>query len=246
MAEKRENSVLFSLRELRTIEEERVQEEADAVREAEEARLRAQMEAEQAARSAEEAKRRAAEEAERSAREDAERQAREEQLRLEEAERRARVEAQAQLERDRLAREMEIRAVEAKNKKPTWLIALAAFLVLSVAGLGYWGYTVMEEKEQQEKLAAAYKEKVEKYQGDIDSLVNDIKASADQIAAAKSEEERLAAQAEMARKEKALKEKRAALAALQKEGKKKRGNGSSKPKKPKGPKCDPNDPLCGL
>src|SRR5688572_30563977 len=44
--EKRENSVLFSLRELRQIEENRVQEEENAVRTAEEARLRAQQEAE--------------------------------------------------------------------------------------------------------------------------------------------------------------------------------------------------------
>ena len=42
--EKRENSVLFSLRELRQIEENRVQEEENAVRSAEEARIRAKVE----------------------------------------------------------------------------------------------------------------------------------------------------------------------------------------------------------
>jgi len=39
--EKRENSVLFSLRELRQIEESRVQEEEHAVRTAEQARIAA-------------------------------------------------------------------------------------------------------------------------------------------------------------------------------------------------------------
>jgi len=54
--EKRENSVLFSLRELRQIEENRVQEEENAVRSAEEARIRAKEEAERRRREEEEAK----------------------------------------------------------------------------------------------------------------------------------------------------------------------------------------------
>src|SRR5678816_2057445 len=55
-SEKRENSVLFSLRELRQIEENRVQEEENAVRSAEEARSRAQQEAERRRREEEEAR----------------------------------------------------------------------------------------------------------------------------------------------------------------------------------------------
>src|SRR5437867_2171031 len=58
-SEKRENSVLFSLRELRQIEESRVQEEETAVRSAEEARQRAQMEEDKRKRDEEEAKIRA-------------------------------------------------------------------------------------------------------------------------------------------------------------------------------------------
>src|SRR3990167_8450796 len=52
--EKRENSVLFSLRDLRQIEENRVQEEEQAVRSAEEQKIRAKENAERAAREAEE------------------------------------------------------------------------------------------------------------------------------------------------------------------------------------------------
>src|SRR3954470_19715748 len=54
--EKRENSVLFSLRELRQIEENRVQEEEHAVKSAEEARVKAREDAERRKREEEEAK----------------------------------------------------------------------------------------------------------------------------------------------------------------------------------------------
>src|SRR3569832_2961402 len=55
-SEKRENSVLFSLRELRQIEESRVQEEEHAVRSAVEERRLAKEAAERKIREAEEAK----------------------------------------------------------------------------------------------------------------------------------------------------------------------------------------------
>ena len=61
--EKRENSVLFSLRELRGIEESRVQEEENAAKEAEQARVRARLDAERRVKEEEAAKVRAAEEA---------------------------------------------------------------------------------------------------------------------------------------------------------------------------------------
>ena len=63
--EKRENSVLFSLRELRQIEETRVQEEEDAARAQEEARIRAKMDAERRAREEVEARVRAQQDEER-------------------------------------------------------------------------------------------------------------------------------------------------------------------------------------
>src|SRR6185295_9935077 len=110
--EKRENSVLFSLRELRQIEESRVQEEEHAVRTAEQARIAAAQEAERKRREAEEAKVRA----ERdellrieTARENAEREAR---MRVESAEAMERQRVQAALEQQRLQHEMELRCVE--------------------------------------------------------------------------------------------------------------------------------------
>ena len=58
-SEKRENSVLFSLRELRQIEENRVQEEEHAVRSAEQARVAAQQAEERRIRDEAEGKARA-------------------------------------------------------------------------------------------------------------------------------------------------------------------------------------------
>ena len=92
-----ENSVLFSLRELRRLEDERVQAEADAFRAHEEAERRAKADAEQ--RTRDEATRRAREEEERRQHAERAREARqrEDRLRLEEAERRTRVEGELKL-----------------------------------------------------------------------------------------------------------------------------------------------------
>ena len=95
--EKRENSVLFSLRELRTIEESRVKEEEDAAQAAEQARIRARLDAERRAKEEEDAKVRATEEAARHEREMADKRLREEQMRIQETEARARAEHQANL-----------------------------------------------------------------------------------------------------------------------------------------------------
>jgi len=65
MSDRRENSLLFSLNELKGLEEERLADEAAAVRAREEAERRAKEDAERRIREAEEAKIRAKEEAER-------------------------------------------------------------------------------------------------------------------------------------------------------------------------------------
>ena len=132
--EKRENSVLFSLRELRTIEESRVKEEEDAAKEAEQARVRARLDAERRVKDEEDAKVRAAEEAARHEREMTEMRLREEQMRIQEAEARARAEHQAKLEASRLQHEMEIRRVEAHKKRPTWLVVTVGVALAAGGG----------------------------------------------------------------------------------------------------------------
>src|SRR5215831_13345813 len=154
--EKRENSVLFSLRELRQIEEKRVEEEETAARSAEEARIRAKMDEERRKREEEEAKVRAVEDAERQVRDAQERRVREEQLRLQESEARARVEAQAQLDAQRLNHEMELRRHEISKKRPVGLLVAAGVLLLAIVGLGIFLYEKNEEnaRVEREKIAA--------------------------------------------------------------------------------------------
>ena len=136
--EKRENSVLFSLRELRQIEENRVQEEEHAVRTAEETRARAYEEAEQRRRAEEDAKVRAERDAQlqiEQAREGAEREVR---MRVESAEATERQRQQAALEQSRLQQEMEIRREEVSKKRPTWMLAVTGLAVLMAVGLVFF------------------------------------------------------------------------------------------------------------
>ena len=149
--EKRENSVLFSLRELRQIEESRVQEEVNAQRSAEEARIRAAQEQERSRREAEEARVRAIEEAERMQREAEEARLREERIRMQEAETQARIRAQAELEQQRLAAEMHLKAQEVAKTRPTWLLAIAGILVVAI---GVTGFVLYKRNKDANSLAA--------------------------------------------------------------------------------------------
>jgi colicin import membrane protein len=155
MAEKRENSVLFSLRELKNIEEDRVKEEHDDRKRRDE-EIRAAKEAEErAARDAAERARRDAEEAERRRFDEIERQKREEQLRLDESERKARVEAQMKLEEQRLKMEIDAQAMHGAKKSPKALIAISGILVLVVAVGGFFAYNTIQENEKKQQLLRA-------------------------------------------------------------------------------------------
>jgi colicin import membrane protein len=250
MAERKESSVLFSLRELRSIEEERIAEEEAARRRAEEERKRAAEEAERRVREEAEARRQAAEDAERRGREEVERRHREERLRVEEAERRARVEAQANLEQQRLAHEMELRVMEVQRKRPTALIAVAAVLLLAVGGLGFLAYKKSQESEQLDKQLAALLDQIDKTKAEADILDAKYAKDLQAIRDAKTTEAREAAerQAEETRRQKA--EKQQALDNLRKRARDK--GGDARPKEPKQEdktiktNCDVNDPLCGL
>jgi translation initiation factor IF-2 len=134
-----DNSVLFSLKELRRLEDERVKAEADA--------RRAQAEAEQRAR--DEETRRTREEEERRCRADSER---EDRLRVEEAERRARVEGELRLRERQLLEEQRQRHVQRRRFGRSAGMAAAAGAVLFVAiggGLAAWA----SQQHQAEKKA---------------------------------------------------------------------------------------------
>jgi colicin import membrane protein len=149
---------LFSLRELRQIEENRVQEEERAVKSAEEARRFAAEEAERRRREAEEAKLREERDAQlqiEQAREGAEREAR---MRVESAE-------AAELEASRLQQEMELRRAEVAKTRPTWMLAvtiIAAIAVIIAIPVAFWALGGKDEaKEEQAKVEAEAKAKVE-------------------------------------------------------------------------------------
>ena len=132
MSDRRENSLLFSLNELKGLEEERQAEEAAVVRAREEAQRSAREAEERRKREEEEAKVRAAEEKIRLEREEKERLAREERLRIEESERRAHVEAEARIEEARLIKETQERI---KKALPYKLLAAVGGLILLVAAI---------------------------------------------------------------------------------------------------------------
>ena len=249
-SEKRENSVLFSLRELRSIEESRVKEEEDAAKQAEEARIRARMDEEKRRADAEEAEKQRQLEAARLERETAEARLREEGLRIQETEARARAEHQANLEAQRLAHEMEIRKTEASKKRPVALVvAMLLFAVITVGAVLFMIQRSNEKaeadkkrqeaelraqedrklREQKEKETAELKATVDALIAAQKDLDNQMRESERQLAAATSQADRdkvAARQAEIRRQQ------REAQARL------------DKVKAGVKLKCPPDQPLC--
>lgn len=227
-SEKRENSVLFSLRELRQIEENRVQEEEHAVRTAEEQRRMAKEAKERAERDAEEARIRAEREAQlqiEQARENAEREAR---MRVEAAEAAERQRQQAALEQQRLQQEMELRRAEVAKKRPTWMLVVTGIALVAAVGLVFFAIQRMKESDASKeaekaaqierdaavKAAAEAQEKVERLAADLADLDKKLGSAVDNVVAAQNDADRAAAKGklEALRREKAEMEARIAEA----------------------------------
>jgi hypothetical protein len=245
MAE-RENSVLFSLKELRNIEEDRVKQEDDARKSQIEAERRAKELAIKQAK--EEEERKIVAEKDRLARldQEKERQIREERLRVEESERKARVEAAARLEEARI--QAEVQAAASAKKAPVGAIIGAVIGVVVLAGgvLGYVLGVYLPAKQAEQAAAAAVEQEraIKKALADQESKL-DAEYTA-KIEATKDQAEKDRLKAEMAAK-RAQAEQNAAAARASVQHK-----AVAKPAdKPKvkvggeGNKCDPNDPLCG-
>ena len=189
--EKRENSVLFSLRELRQIEENRVQEEEQAVRSAEQARVQAQQEAERRKREEEEARVRSERDAQlqiEQARENAEREAR---MRVESAEAAERQRQQAALEQQRLAQEMELRRAEVAKKRPTWMLAVTGLAVVGVVvaiilivKAQSSESAAQEAKRKAEAAAEVARKEADEAKAEVDKLDREGKQIAEAMAAA--------------------------------------------------------------
>ncbi|HXI57850.1 MAG TPA: hypothetical protein VNO55_17415 [Polyangia bacterium] len=190
MAERRENSVLFSLKELRRIEDDRVKKEQEEAQARLEAEKQAKEAAVRAARDDEERRKREEEDRVRRIEEDKEHKVREEQYRLQEAERRARVEGELKLQEERMRLEVQARS---GHKSPVKAIAgVTVVLVLVAVGLGFRMYSSHQAELQ---IAQARNEELER-QGKLAQAEYERKMSAIQkemeqkLATAKSEDER--------------------------------------------------------
>lgn len=248
MAEQKESSVLFSLKELMGLEEDRIREEETRKESEARAAQEARIAAENAARQAEEARIRAADE---------ERQ-REEQRRKEEA---ARLEAirHAEIERARAEAEHQARLAtmsaqqqheanmaaltQDKHKKRLQIMVGVIGGVLLLGGVG--GFMVYQQSQaEHERRAAAelaqrkeMEEKLERMKREFENATRKEQELARSLASAKDEAERVRLQAEL---ESAKKATNAAQGAIR------GGGGGAKAPKAGGPACNPNDPLCGF
>jgi hypothetical protein len=212
--EKRENSVLFSLRELRQIEENRVQEEEDAARTAEEGRIRAKMEEERRRREEEEARIKAEQDEEKRLREMDAHRAHDEKVRVGEAAARAQADHNARLEQERLQHEMEIRRHEVAKKRPTWLLVLAGVLVVAIGVAVYLiiqrnkenerkakeNAALQQQNDEKDRIIKANKEQIDllnasmaSLQGELDDLDKQLDDAFDAIKNAKNDSDRRAA-----------------------------------------------------
>jgi hypothetical protein len=203
-----ESSVLFSLKELRRLEDERVKAEADARRAQVEAERRAKVEAEQRAR--DEETRRAREEEERRRRAESEREARarEDRLRLEEAERRARVEGELKLREQQLLEELLQRGVQGRRLgRSVGLVAVGALLFAAAGGgLAAWASRQHQaEKQALERELARRDELARAAQLDFEAKIRDLEEKARrEVAAAKTAKDQARILGDLRRQKEAL------------------------------------------
>jgi len=240
MAEQKESSVLFSLKELMSLEEDRIRQEENEKKRQEEAALQARLDAERRVREQEEARIRAAEEERRAH----EQRAREEGARLD-AIRHAEME-KARLDAENAARleqlrhqqehERQIHAMsqDKSKKKLQWIAAgSAVFLLIALIG---GGVAIKSSLDKQQML-----------EEQLNSLNSESAALKSKLGSATSPEERARLQAELDAKEQAIKDLKdhpntvstAPRPAV-------RTGGAPKPKAdPSKPcNCTPGDPLC--
>ena len=250
MAEPRENSVLFSLKELRQIEDQRVKQEEEAEQARAEAERKAQEDAVRQA--AEAAERKVREEQDRLHRmkEDKERQLREEQMRLEAEKHRVEVDSQRKLEEARLQAAAHATAA-AKKSAPLGLILGSGGVLVVLAGvLAYVLLVVVPQRDkaaqeaaerQVSAIRAQFKEQQEVYEKQQQALRDQLARTTDAAEKAKLEAQLAANDAAVraAREQATEAVKKVAAHPSAKKGR------SERPGQPK-LNCDPDkDPLCG-
>ena len=252
MAEQKESSVLFSLKELMNLEQERIaQETATQQRQAREARERRETE-ERAARDSEERRMREAEENRRAAeqrqREDA---ARLEAIKQAELERsKAETEHRAHLQAVAAQREHEAQLVKIRQESSARRVKIVAIVAIAILGSGFaaLGYKWKQDQETAARNAATAAAEQHRLKEENARIAEEGRKLQQQIEAAQAErtriEEALGKAKTDAEKKLLMLQQQQNQAKLSNLGNQEAANKSARTR-PK-PKCDctPGDPLC--
>ena len=251
MAEQKESSVLFSLKELMSLEEDRIRQEDDEKKKREQAEVQARLDAERRTREAEEA--RLATEAERRRVEES--RQREETARLEamrqgeverarhDAENQARLRAMQQQQDHE--RQLAALSQDKKKKQLTWLVVgIGALLIFGGVGAAY---AIVSGQNEAARVQAEQTKALAEKQAQLDKLMGDLKTQQDTIAAAqteaqnaKSDAEKAAAANKLAQAQEAQRKTQANIANI-----KKSADPGAKPGTPRPAcTCQQGDPLC--
>jgi colicin import membrane protein len=253
MAEQKESSVLFSLKELMSLEEDRIKQEDDDKKRKEAAELHARQDAERRAREAEEARMHGEEERRRQD----EQRTREEQARVEairqgevekarhEAEQQARLRAMGQQQEHE--RQLAALSQDKKKKQLTYIaLGIGALLILGGAGGGFAFY---KSGQEQARVTALKNAEIAEQKAQLDKLMGDLKAQSDAIAAseaalasAKSDADRSAALAKLEVAKAEQKKTQANIANVQSRPTTGTPGGPTKPRP--ACTCQAGDPLC--
>ncbi len=254
MAEQKESSVLFSLKELMSLEEDRIKQEDDDKKRKETAELQARQEAERRTREAEETRIRNEEERRRQE----EQRTREEQARVDairqgevekarhEAEQQARLRAMSQQQEHE--RQLAALSQDKKKKQLTYIaLGIGALLIFGAIG---GGYAFWKSGQEQARLTALKNQELAEKQAQLDKLMNELKTQNDAIelarteaASAKSESDRNAAQAKLLMVQEQQRNTQRTIAAVRAApvgG----GGGAAKPTPRAACTCQAGDPLC--
>jgi hypothetical protein len=229
------DSLLFSLKELRHIEDTRIsQEEENRRLEAEQRRLEAEEEARRAEEEEERIQRERLEQ-ERAHQQREEMLRREERLRVAEAERRARVEAEMALERERLKLEISARPPQRQSPWSGVTIGVAVLLAGACALLGYELHEKVDEVALARQKRDHYARLETRTTSELQQTRSELKGNRRQIQRLEERIRSLTRRAE-----------RAEAAATARPKRQRRIRGSKTRKIDKTIRlCDPKDPMCG-
>ncbi len=251
MAEQKESSVLFSLKELMNLEEDRIRQEEDERKRRAEAEVQARLEAERRAREQEQARLQAEEERRRSdeqrkkeeaARLDAIRHAEVEKARVE-AEQRARLEAMSRQQEHQLQLAGFEHDEHKKKLQRVATFGVGGGAILLIGGLFLYFGKIKPESEARENATrqalVQQAEESKKLQKQLDEQMQRVNDLMGQLSTAQDDKTRAELQKKIADAQ------RAATNIQKRQHAPGGGGGDDTPSKPKAPcNCQPGDPLC--